>query len=148
MRKTQKIAIVGGTVGILMAGGVAYAAWTAEGSGHGTAKGGTAITLGVEGNDISDIYPTGSFPATVKVTNPNPYAVTLSSVDFTGATTTAVGCDASTVDVADLTGLTQVLDANGGDHTFAVTVTMSNDATDECQGATFELAYTAHGASS
>jgi len=148
MRKTQKIAIVGGTVGILMAGGVAYAAWTSEGSGTGTAKAGSAVALDVAGNDITDIYPTGSFPATVKVTNPNPYAVTLSSVDFTGASTTAVGCDASVVDVADLTGLSQVLDANGGDHTFAVTVTMSNDATDACQGATFELDYTAHGASS
>ena len=64
------------------------------------------------------------------------------------ATTTAAGCDASTVTVADLTGLSEELGANGGDHTFAVEVSMSNDATDECQGATFELNYTAHGASS
>jgi hypothetical protein len=148
MRKTQKVAIVGGTVATLMAGGIAYAAWTSEGSGTGTATAGSAVTLGVDGNDISGLYPTGTFAATVKVTNPNPYKVTLSSLDFTGATTTAAGCDASTVTVADLTGLSEELGANGGDHTFAVEVSMSNDATDECQGATFELNYTAHGASS
>jgi len=148
MRKTQKIAIVGGTVGILMAGGIAYAAWTSEGSGTGTATAGSAVDLVVEGNSISDIYPTGTFPATVKVTNPNPYNVTISSLDFTSASTTASGCDASTVTVADLTGLSEVLTANGGDHTFAVQVSMSNDATDECQGAEFTLNYTAHGASS
>jgi hypothetical protein len=148
MRKTKKIAIVGGTVGVLMTAGVAYAAWTSEGSGTGTATAGTAVELVVAGNDITDIYPTGTFPATVTVTNPNPYKVTISGIDFTGATTTAAGCDADTVTVADLTGLSEELDANGGDHTFAVDVSMSNDATDECQGATFELSYTASGASS
>jgi hypothetical protein len=148
MRKIQKTAIVGGAVATLMAGGVAFAAWTSTGSGTGTAKGGTAVALQVQGNDISDIYPTGTFPATVKVTNPNPYDVTMSSLDFTSASTTAAGCDASTVTVGDLTDLSDVLTANGGDHTYAVQVSMSNDATDACQGATFTLSYTAHGASS
>lgn len=148
MRKTQKIAIVGGTVGVLMAGGIAFAAWTSTGSGFGTATAGTAVVLGVQGDDITGIYPTGTFDATVTVTNPNPYDVTIASLEFDGASTTAVGCDASTVTVDDLTGLSQVITSGGGTHVFDVEVSMSNDATDECQGAEFQLDYTASGASS
>ena len=148
MRKTQKTAVVGGTVAVLLAGGVAFAAWTSTGSGTGSATAGSAVELTVAGNEATGLYPTGTVAGTVTVTNPNPYAVTISSIDFTGATTEADGCEASTVTVADLSGLSEVLTASGGDHTFAVEVSMSNDATDECQGATFELNYTAHGQSS
>jgi hypothetical protein len=151
MRKTQKIAIVGGTVAVLFAGGVAYAAWTSSGSGTGSATAGSAVDLNVSGDPVSSLYPTVDLPATVDITNPNPYNVTLSSLDFTGATVDLghSTCDPSTVTVADLTGLSDVVQANGANTiTKDVTVSMSNAATDACQGATFTLSYTAHGASS
>lgn len=150
MRKSQKIAVVGGTVATLVAGGVAFAAWTSTGSGTGTATAGSAVALTVAGNDVSGLYPTVSVPATVKVTNPNPYAVTLASLSFTGATADSAhsGCNASSVTVGTLSNLSDVVAANGGSVTKNVTVSMSNAANDACQGATFTLAYTAAGASS
>ena len=148
MRKSQKTAVVGGAVAALFVGGVAFAAWTSTGTGTGTATAGQAVNLVVEGNSIAGLYPTGEFPATVKVTNSNPYDVTLSGLDFTGATSDKPGCNASSVTVADLTGLSDVVAKNGGEVTKDVVVSMSNGANDDCQGAVFTLSYTANGASS
>jgi hypothetical protein len=151
MRRIQKISIVGGTVGVLMAGGIAYAAWTSEGQGTGSAIAGSATDLNVSSAEVSGLYPTVSIPAVVDITNPNPYDVTLSSLEFTGATADAghSTCNAGSVTVADLTALSDVVQKDSGNIVHKdVVVTMSNAATDACQGATFTLHYTANGASS
>ena len=148
MRKSQKSAVVIGSVVAITGAGIAFAAWTSTGTGTGSATAGEAVNLVVEGNDISGLYPTGTFPATVEITNPNPYDVTLSSLDFTGAEADKAGCDASRVTVVDLTGLSDVVVKDDGSVTKNVVVSMSNDAVDACQNAVFTLSYTASGASS
>jgi hypothetical protein len=149
MRRIQKISIVGGTVGVLMAGGIAYAAWTSEGTGTGAVEAGSAVNLAIAPAPISGLYPSNTVTQVVKVTNPNPYAVTLSDLTPNNATITSnhAGCFATSVTAATVAD-TSVLAANGGHTDIPVTVSMDNTANDPCQGATFTISYTAHGQSS
>src|SRR4051812_6085784 len=64
----------------LMAGAVAFAAWTSSGTGTGTATARNAQALTVNVTNVSGLYPTGSMNVPFTVTNPNPYAVTLNKV--------------------------------------------------------------------
>lgn len=149
MRKTQKIAIVGGTVGVLMAGGIAFAAWTSTGSGTGTATAGTDSGIVVDGNDVSGLFPTGSKDITVTVTNSNPYAVDLDSLTADSVTVDAThgdaGCvvtDIVTADSGDYLASADRIAANGAFITRDLTVHMDADAADACKGATFTVSYT------
>jgi hypothetical protein len=144
---TRRTAIVTTVVAGLAVTGVAFAAWTSTGTGTGTATAGQSKSLVVEGANVTGLFPTGSVTVPVTVTNPNPYQVALSSLDFDSATTTAPGCDASVVTAPDKTGLSNVLAADTGKATLDFTVSMSNDASDACQGAAFTLTFNATGAS-
>jgi hypothetical protein len=142
------------TVGALTATGVAFAAWTSTGSGSASATASTAATLTVvQTGSVTGLYPSGNVTAAIKVTNTNPYQITLSSLKATGlsvdATHATAGCTpaASTVTIADLTGLTDVL-AAGANVTKNMTVSMGAGSADACQGATFTFTATATGASS
>ena len=142
MRKNLKRSmIVGGLVAGLMGAGVALAAWTSTGSGTATATAGSAKSLQVASTPATGLFPTGSVTVPVTVTNPNPYKVALSAVEFTGITTDKTGCSASTVTGTDLTGLSGAANviAPSGSVTKDVTVTMSNAAENACQGANFNL---------
>jgi hypothetical protein len=149
MRKTQKFAIVGGTVSALLIGGVAYAAWTSSGTGDGAVTAGHATTLGVSGAPIGGLYPTKSVTQQVTVTNSNPYAVTLTDLTPNNLTVASDHplCNASSVTAATVSS-TATLAALTGSTTIPVTVSMDNTANDACQDATFTISYTAHGASS
>jgi hypothetical protein len=151
MRKTQKIAIVGTTVGILMAGGVAYAAWTSEGTGNGTATAGSQTGLVVTGGSAVDsLFPTKSVTFPVTISNKNPYDVQIRSLDYDADDSGSdhAGCGVGDVDVviADATG--DVIGA-GSESTptdsdeYTATVTMHADAASECQGATFTFNFDA-----
>ena len=93
--------------------------------------------------------PACSRPASVNVpftvTNPNPYAVTLSKIALTGVTVNKAGCTASVVSGADLPD-TDVIAAGGTTASRNFSVTMSNAAEDACQGAVFTLTLQANGA--
>ena len=60
-----------------MAGTVAFAAWTSNGTGAGAATAGTAKNLTIAVTNVSGLYPTGTFNVPFTVTNPNSYAVQL-----------------------------------------------------------------------
>jgi hypothetical protein len=134
-------------LGALMAGTVAFAAWTSNGTGTGTATATTSKNLTVNVTNISGLYPTGTFNVPFTVTNPNPYAVTLSKVQLQSVSTTAVGCTATVVSGADLVD-TDVIPAGGTSASRNFSVSMSNAAEDACQGAIFTLTLKALGASS
>jgi predicted transcriptional regulator len=155
MRKIQKTAIVGGTVAVLFAGGVAYAAWTSTGSGTGTATAGTDAGVGVAGNAVSGLFPTGTKDITVTVSNPNPYAVDLDSitadsvaVDATHGTAGCVVTGIVTADGGTYAGdnATDRIAAKVGDTVSSITrdltVHMGADAADACKGAVFTVTYT------
>jgi hypothetical protein len=134
-------------LGLLFAGTVAFAAWTSNGTGSGTATASTAKNLTISVTNVSGLYPTGSFNVPFTVTNPNPYAVTLSKISLKTVTVDKVGCTAGVVTGADLTD-NDVIPAGGTSASRNFSVTMSNAAEDNCQGAVFTVTLQAAGASS
>ena len=159
MRKTQKTAVVGGSVVALMAAVVAFAAWTSTGSGEGSATADyTSSDLVVTVGGVSGLYPTGEFDVPFTVTNNNDYDVTLASVTLDSVTVDAAhgtaGCAASSV-VSAATGPSGSLvdtDVATKDGTPTASrnfpITMLNSASEACKGAVFTLTLTASGASS
>ena len=146
-RTAKRSTVVGSVLALLLGAGVAFAAWTATGTGSGTANVDTAQALGVSAASVTELFPTGTVEVSVTVTNPNPYKVQLANVAFDSATTAKPGCDASVISSLGSGDLTDVLAADGGSAVIPVDVTMSNAATDECQGAAFTVTFTATGAS-
>ncbi len=142
-------AVAATTVGLLGLG-VAFAAWTSTGEGTGTAEAAQAKPLAVHVTNVTGLYPTGSVDVPFTVSNPNPYNVTLSSVTLKSVAVDAAhsDCATSVVTGADLP-VNLVATKNGGTTASqSFTVSMSNAATDACQGATFTLTLKASGLSS
>jgi len=87
--------------GIIAVTAVAYAAWTASGSGQGYAKAGTAqllTTVDVSATTPATLYPSGTGNVLLRINNPNPYPVQVTTVNGNGTITSDKGalCDAST----------------------------------------------------
>lgn len=147
LNKTQKTAVVGGTVLAIAVGGVAFAAWTSNGTGTGAVTAGSSSAVTVAGAPVSGLYPTGTVTQKVTITNPNDYAVTLTALTPGTVTADKAGCNAASVTGAALTGLSDAIAAKG-QVVKDVVVSMSNAAADECQGAVFTVNYAAAAASS
>jgi hypothetical protein len=146
-RTAKRSTVVGSVLALLLGAGVAFAAWTSTGLGSGTATATDAQDLGVAADSPTGLFPTGSVPVSVTVTNPNPYKIKLTSVEFIDATTTVVGCDAAVLSATDLTDLTDVIPADGGTVSKDIDVTMSNLAENLCQDAEFTVNFRATGSS-
>lgn len=134
-------------ISVLLAGTVAFAAWTSNGSGSGTATARSAQSLTVTVSPASGLFPTGTVNVPFTVTNPNPYKVTLSKIELTNVTVDKAGCTPSVVSGADLPD-TDVINAGATTVSRNFPVTMSNTAEDACQGAIFTLTLKANGLSS
>jgi hypothetical protein len=152
---TARITAGGIVVGAMLAAGVAFAAWTATGSGGGYAKATTAqalTTVDVSASTPATLYPGATGNVKLSISNPNPYPVTVSSVSGSSAITSDKGaaCNAATgVTYSNQTGLSLVVPA-AGSATFTLTnaVSMSNASDDSCQGAVFMIPVSLSGASS
>lgn len=152
---TARITATTIVIGAMLAAGVAFAAWTATGGGSGYAKATTAqalTTTDVSATTAATLYPGATGNVRISINNPNPYAVTVTSVTGNGAITSDKGaaCNASTgVTFTNQTGLSQVVPA-AGSATFTLNgvVAMSNASDDSCQGAVFTIPVTLSGASS
>ena len=156
MQSTRKRRLVGGgiTIVVLIAAGLAYAAWTASGTGAGYAKAGSAQALTT--NDVSattaaDLYPGANGDVKVEINNPNPYPVQVTAISGSGTITPDSGhasCSPTGVTFTNQTGLSINVPANG---TQAATLdnaaSMSNAAANGCQGATFTIPVSLTGAS-
>ncbi|HEV8065021.1 MAG TPA: hypothetical protein VGP46_09325, partial [Acidimicrobiales bacterium] len=107
---------------VLVGGGVAFAAWSASGSGTGSALAYTAQTVTVNTvaltSSSASLYPGG--PAGnvyFTVTNPNPYAVKITNIAWgtpvsanpSACPNSVIGIDAS----APTSGLSLTIPANG-----------------------------------
>jgi hypothetical protein len=136
-------------LGILLAGSIAFAYWTASGSGSGYAKAATPqllSTVDVNASTTADLYPGGTGTLKIQIHNPNGYAVTVTDITGTGPGTSGNGaCDAAnTVTLtAPITGQTIAVPANGDSAvlTYANGVSMTYGATPDnsCQGKTFTI---------
>ena len=156
IRISRKVFVAFAAVVALVATGVIVAAWSTTGSGNGYAKAGTAsaLTIGdASAATVGDLYPGGSVAVKLKVTNPNPFAVRITTVaKQTGGVITSdkgAACNASTgVTFTDQTGLALDL-AAGATTTFSLAnaVSMSNASDNTCQGAIFTIPVDVTGAS-
>jgi len=129
---------------------VTFGSWTvasSAGSGYSKAKVASSLTLSdASASTTAQLYPGGTGDIWIKVTNPNPFAVTVTSVTGAGTITSDKGaaCDAATgVTFTNTTGLTQAVGA-GATVTFSLAgkVAMSNASDNSCQGAVFTVPIT------
>ena len=129
---------------------VTFGSWTVSssaGSGYSKAKVASSLTLSdASASTTAQLYPGGTGDIWIKVTNPNPFAVTVTSVTGAGTITSDKGaaCDAATgVTFTNTTGLTQSVGA-GATVTFSLAgkVAMSNASDNSCQGAVFTVPIT------
>jgi hypothetical protein len=139
---------------LAVSGGIAYAAWTASGSGLGYAKATTAqglTTLDASATTSASLYPGATGDVRLKINNPNPYPVRITAVTGAGTITSDKGaaCNAATgVSFIDQTGLTLDIPAsNSATFTLSGSVTMSNASDNSCQGAVFTIPVTLSGGS-
>jgi hypothetical protein len=154
---TKRTAAVAVLMGGLMAATVAYAAWTASGSGSGYAKASSAqalSTVSAAADTTAQLYPGGSGDVKIRIVNPNPYNVTVTDITGNGAIVTTdntAACDASTgVTFTSQSSLSLVVPANSTGTLFSLTgaASMSNASDNSCQGKTFSIPVSLSGASS
>jgi hypothetical protein len=129
---------------VIAASGVALAAWNVTGSGQGSVGADTAVALVVEDFQLDDLlYPGLTTSGTLTVSNPNPFPVRITDVEFGTIviTTAGPGCTvvASAVTFTDKTGVSLFLAADTADIelTLNTVATMGAASDDDCQGATF-----------
>jgi|SRR5215210_3894758 len=158
---STKQRVIGGAVTLLVLGvvGLVYAAWTANGTGSGYAKAGTAqalSTVDVSASTTASLYPGTDGNVLIRIKNPNPYPVTVTSVNGNGtisadATHATAGCTNANTGVTYTNQATNiVVPANNGETetTLNNAAHMSNASDNGCQGATFTIPVTLSGASS
>ena len=156
MSTRRKIAVVffAGVVGMIITA-VAFAAWTANGTGSAESKAKSAQALTINTvTATAALYPTGTANLTYTVTNPNDYKVNITLVEPNGAITVDAGhsgCNVASVTLS-AASFAQNFDVNGAGATSATqtltgAVAMSNAALDACQGATFTIPLKVTGAS-
>lgn len=143
-RPGRRSAILALALGLLFAAGIAFAAWTATGTGSGYAKATTAqplTTVDVSASAAATLYPGATGDVELRISNPNPYPVVVSDVTGNGAITASdPACNVASVSFTDQTGLSLNVPASGAaTFTLAGAVQMSSAANDNCQGATFTI---------
>jgi hypothetical protein len=151
---SKKLTVTAVFTGVLVAGAVAFAAWTASGSGSGFAKATTAqalSTVDASADTTAQLYPGGTGDLVIKIHNPNPYGVDVTSITQSGAAVTTdatAACDASTG--VSFGGDSATHHVNAGatsEFTLAGEVSMSNASDNSCQGKTFEIPVSLSGSS-
>jgi hypothetical protein len=137
-------------VAVMATTAVTFGSWSVSssaGSGYSKAKVALSLTLSdASASTTAQLYPGGTGDIWIKVTNSNPFAVTVTSVTGAGTITSDKGaaCDAATgVTFTNTTGLTQAVGA-GATVTFSLAgkVAMSNASDNTCQGAVFTVPIT------
>lgn len=139
----------------LIGGGIATAAWLVSGTGAVTSQAASAVNLTVSaGTPTASLYPGASGGVVANVTNPNPFPVRVTSASFGAVTVSPLSgrvCAAGSITTSGPVTLASpvLLPANSGATTVTIpnAVTMSSNADDGCQGATFSIQVTLTGAS-
>lgn len=137
---------------MVLAGGVAFAAWTATGTGSGYAKAQTVqalTTVDASASTTAQLYPGGTGDVKVTVNNPNSFPVTVTGVSGSGTITSdkGAGCNAATgVTFTNTTGLLDVVPASSSATiTLTAKAAMGSTSDNTCQGAVFTIPITLTG---
>ena len=158
-RKRLVRTAVSAAAGLMIAGTVAYAAWTVNGSGTGSALATSAVNLTLApGAPSGALFPTGSADVATSVANSNPFPVHVSSIALdTGQGSSGFdvdgghsGCNLGSLSFTTATNGSSGWDIPAGssvDVDAASAIAMSGAANDSCQGATFTVYLTATAAS-
>lgn len=154
MRKlTTRTGTIAAATAATTAVGIAFAAWTTNGTGTGEAASRSAENLVVSpATTLDTLFPTGSSDVAVTIANPNEYKVHVSSLTLTsdGITASDGDCNAASVTYTTQDNGGTGWDIDGDDSitlNLADAVAMSNAANDDCQGNTFTVNLMATGAS-
>lgn len=143
--------VLGAVIALVLglSGGAAYAYFTSSGSGSGVATTGTVqsvTVLGATGTVSAPLYPgDSSGDLLLKITNPNSFTLTLTTITLNSAATPDSGhssCTTTGVSLNNETGLS--ISVPTGTNTLDITssVSMSAASSSGCQGATFQLPVT------
>lgn len=150
------VAGAGAVTAAVIGGGVAFATWTASGSGTGSAVAYTAQTVTINAVALSSsavsLFPGG--PAGnvyFTVTNPNPYPVKITNIVWgTPTSNNPTACANSVISLdsgAPTSGFSQQVAANATSTAIQVNgvLDLSSAATDGCQGNSFSVPITVTG---
>jgi len=150
-RATKRATILSLFLGILLASSVAFAWWTASGSGTGYASAGSVTpvdTLSVNAiaATANDLYPGGSTALKIEIRNQNPFPVKVTAINATGGGVSGVAlCDAAnsvTMANIDLSATPVTIAANSTSGVLSYPGKVSMDgpsAVDSCQSQTFAI---------
>jgi hypothetical protein len=151
LRGKRKFIVMGaaGVAGVVAAG-AAYAMWSANGTGSGTATARNAVGITVTAaTGTADLYPGFSGgDLSFTLANPNPYPVTFTAMTPGTITSSNSGaCAASNLTVTSATGLSIVVPAGATatSGTIVDVATLSSGALDGCQGISFTVPVTLTG---
>jgi hypothetical protein len=141
------IGVAAATAAIIAGSGVAYAAWSASGTGSGAGAATVAQSIVVTPETPSganaSIYPGGpAGPVFFNITNPNPYAVTITSLAWgTPYSTVTSSCASSnvTIDAGAPTTASIAIPANSTVSNYEITgvLDLAHSAGNGCQAVAF-----------
>jgi hypothetical protein len=153
-RYAKGAAVAVGILVFLVATGVAWATWRADGAGHARGAADRAVALTTEATTATGtlLVPGGEGDLVVRVRNPNRYPVQITSIAAIGAVQPdaehAAGCSPTGVTFVPPVDLALELAAGQTrEFTVADAVHMAGSAAQGCQGAVFTIPVRLTGAS-
>ncbi len=145
------IVLIAGAGATVLVSGSALAYWTTVSAGAGTAAATTAAPLTTSGAvSATGLYPGGRATGSLSITNPNPFSVLVTAATFAPVASPTSTCVTTGVTFAPATAPTAtapLVIAPRGTVSLPYTASMSNDADDGCQGATFSSSLSLSGTS-
>ncbi len=156
MRKLtgKRLAVLAGGLSVLLVAGVAFAAWTANGTGSGTAKALNAQTVTIVADTgTADLYPGSTGNVYFKLTNTNPYAITFDKLTAASVTSSSdeINCPNANLSINSAITLPLTVSLPVGASTtsaqesIANLVKLDHGAPDGCQGKSFTISLTLTG---
>ena len=153
IRRSQALVLACVVGTLVLLAGTAFAYWKTSGAGTGSAISGQNVNITAQpivtgpATVTSRLVPGGSADLVVSLTNPNPFAVTITGISQNGAITVTDGgaCNAATAGVSVPTSSTlsvAVAANSSGLVHLAGAVVMSDSSDNGCQGKFFAIPVT------
>jgi len=144
MRKTRKLTIAAGVMASMLVAGVAFAFWTANGTGHADATVGTDSGVTITASTVGNLYPGHSVEVDFTITNSSANTkVKIDNLvaDTSGGNTNGIsglpaGCSASDFHFAGVSVNTEIAESGHYDGTGTLSFDDSGSNQDACKNAT------------
>jgi Putative metal-binding motif len=150
-RGRRKVLAGAALTAVVFASTLAFAEWLASGTGEGYAQATTAQPLTTESaTAAATLYPGGTGDLALRIHNPNPFPVTVTTVAQNGPITSDdAACDAAGHGVTFTTFTGALALAGGETKTFTLNdvLAMALSSANECQGANFTVPVSLNGGS-